>query len=59
MQYRFFKCKCGNEFHGFIEHGSDPKTATHTCDKCNEEAVICWNDPEAVGTKLLFNYMER
>jgi hypothetical protein len=57
MKYRYFECKCGNSFHGFIEFHTD--STTHTCDQCGEEAEMCLNDPEATGTKLLFNYMER
>jgi hypothetical protein len=75
MQYRYFECKCGNKFHGFVNFSFSGtqetykagvlrveesfKEPTLTCNKCGQEASICLNDPEALGTKLLFNYMER
>lgn len=74
MQYRYFECKCGHTFHSFVEfqqQGLDDTykagvfkvtgttdLPTATCEKCGTEAALCLADPEALGTKLLFNYME-
>ena len=75
MQYKYFECECGNKFHAFVEFQTEGKTETYKagvykltgkanyptykCGSCGNEVEACLNDPEAIGTKLLFNYMER
>ena len=75
MQYRYFECKCGHSFHAFVEPPSDNQIETYKtgvykvtgrsslptypCSSCGQQVELCLNDPDAAGTKLLFDYMER